>query len=239
MTSSIGVIVPFDFECDHEYWRYAPDSVSLHFARTEYLEGPVTVDLVRRVGDLDDLRRTVGSLRAIRPDVVAFACTSASFVDGKAGEARLRDRMTSAGASKAVTTSGAILAALAQLGARDVVVATPYVPEVGKRLVTFLESAGLRVLGNIHMGATNGADIGNKSPEEIEVLAVDAMRPGAEALVLSCTGLRTFEVIPTLESRLGIPVLTANQVTMWAALKAARAPLPSVPQVLFQSYSAS
>ena len=53
-------------------------------------------------------------------------------------------------------------------------------------------------------------------------------------MFLSCTNLRTFDALPALEARYGIPVLSANQVTMWAALQAAGAALPSLPQRLFQ-----
>lgn len=38
-------------------------------------------------------------------------------------------------------------------------------------------------------------------------------------------GLRAVGVIEVLEEDLGIPVLTANQVTMWSALRAAGVPL--------------
>ena len=50
------------------------------------------------------------------------------------------------------------------------------------------------------------------------VNAVD--HPDAEALFISCTNLPTYDLIEGLEAVLGKPVLTANQVTMWAALRA-------------------
>jgi maleate isomerase len=36
---------------------------------------------------------------------------------------------------------------------------------------------------------------------------------------MSCTNLPTYDVIPQLEAELRIPVISANQVTMWAALR--------------------
>jgi maleate isomerase len=39
-------------------------------------------------------------------------------------------------------------------------------------------------------------------------------------MFISCTNLPTYDVIEPLEQALGKPVLTANQVTMWAALRA-------------------
>jgi maleate isomerase len=37
---------------------------------------------------------------------------------------------------------------------------------------------------------------------------------------VSCTDLRALEVVEALEARLSKPVLTSNQVTMWALLRA-------------------
>ena len=42
-------------------------------------------------------------------------------------------------------------------------------------------------------------------------------------MFVSCTNLPTYDVIAPLERELGKPVLTANQVTMWAALRVAGA----------------
>jgi maleate isomerase len=49
------------------------------------------------------------------------------------------------------------------------------------------------------------------------VSAVDT--PDADAMFISCTNLPTYDIIEPLEQALGKPVLTANQVTMWAALR--------------------
>jgi maleate isomerase len=41
----------------------------------------------------------------------------------------------------------------------------------------------------------------------------------ADVLFISCTNLPTYDVIPQLEAELRIPVISANQVTVWAALR--------------------
>jgi maleate isomerase len=64
-----------------------------------------------------------------------------------------------------------------------------------------------------------GADIWRVSADTVCELARAVPLDGAEALFLSCTNLPTYDVIPSLESELGIPVLSANLVTMWAALR--------------------
>jgi len=44
---------------------------------------------------------------------------------------------------------------------------------------------------------------------------------GGDALVLSCTDLPTLEIHQALEETLGRPVVSSNQATFWAALRAA------------------
>ena len=66
-------------------------------------------------------------------------------------------------------------------------------------------------------------------------LALRADRAGADVVFLSCTTLETFGVDFQLEQRLTKPVLTATQVTMWAALGAAGAGVSDAPPVVAQA----
>jgi maleate isomerase len=50
-------------------------------------------------------------------------------------------------------------------------------------------------------------------------MARQAVVGAADALFISCTNLPTYDAIPQLEAELRMPVLSANQVTMWAALR--------------------
>ena len=76
--------------------------------------------------------------------------------------------------------------------------------------------------------------ISDVSDEDVITLAEAALRPGAEAVFLSCTNLPTLHLLAPLERRLGIPVLSANQVTMWAALRIAGAQPAIEDQALFR-----
>lgn len=233
----IGVIVPFDFALDREYWRWVPDEVSLHVTRTPPHFGPVGVALARAVSETGEAAEAAKTIVEIEPDVIAYACTSGSFVDGLAHEAALRDAIeTASPGAAAVTTSGALLEALRALGVRRVALGTPYVSDLGRLLGDFVSEAGFEPVSLANLELTGG--IADVAEDEVRHLAEAAYVPGAEALFLSCTNLRTFDALPALEARYGIPVLSANQVTMWAALRAAGAPLPSLPQRLFGVTSA-
>jgi maleate isomerase len=139
--------------------------------------------------------------------------------------------MEAGGARWALTTSGALLMALEALDSRRVAVATPYDAAVTERLVAFLAEAGIATTGSSHLGM--GAEIWRVSADTVLALARALPLDGAEVVFLSCTNLPTYDVIPSLEAELGVPVLSANLVTMWAALRHLRLIPEGRPERLF------
>jgi len=215
----VGVIAPFDLALDRELWRWVPDDVTLLLTWTPYVDEPVSIQLAEAVSDEQDVRRATRELIAVEPRCVAYACTSGSFVHGLAGEKQLVATMRSAGAPNAVTTSGALLEALAALDVRRIAVATPYVEDVTAGLRDFLGEAGVETVGSAQLGLA--AEIWKVPYDVTARLVRDADAPEAEAVFVSCTNLPTYDVIAPLEAQLGKPVLTANQVTLWSALRLA------------------
>ncbi|NNN37341.1 decarboxylase [Streptomyces sp. S3(2020)] len=213
----VGVVAPFDFALDRELWRWVPDEISLHLTRTPYVPVEVSLDLARLVSEHETLHDAVRTLNAVAPEVVAYACTSGSFVGGVVGERAMCEAMTRAGAVPAVTTSGALLEALTDLDARRVALVTPYTVSVTRALEEYVAEAGVTVSGCAFMGLTR--HIWKVPYREVVAMAHKAVRGHADALFISCTNLPTYDVIPQLEAELRIPVLSANQVTMWAALR--------------------
>jgi maleate isomerase len=215
----IGVVAPFDLALDRELWRWVPDDVSLYITRTPYVAEPVSIELAEAVSDVTAVSQGTRNVLAADPLVVAYACTSGSFVHGVAGERNLAAAMRAAGAPAAVTTSGALLEALTALRVKRVAVATPYVASVTARLHDFLAEAGVATVSSAHLGLAG--DIWKVPYETTAQLVRDADSPAADAVFVSCTNLATYDLIAPLELELGKPVLTANQVTMWAALRVA------------------
>jgi len=228
----IGLVAPFDFALDDECWRWLPESVALYVTRTARLEDTaVTAKLAEAVGDEAAVRPSVRSLISAEPESVAYACTSGSFVGGLAGEAKLRGVMERSGAKRAVTTSGALLQALEHLGVKRIAIATPYNEELTRLLAEFLETAGIKVVKAGYLNSEQ--DIMHIGYDAVRNMADIVDHPDAEAVFFSCTNLRTFDVIGELEQKLGKPVLSANQVTIWAALQEAGIAPPRIAQKLF------
>ncbi|WP_206613669.1 maleate cis-trans isomerase family protein [Mycolicibacterium elephantis] len=215
----IGVVTPYDFALDRELWRWVPDDVSLYVTRLRYAPLPVTVDMAVHVSDADNVVAGAANVLAVSPIVTAYACTAGSFVKGMAGEAALVAAMQAAGAPAAVTTSGSMLAALKHLGVHRVATVTPYTADLTIGLTSYLMEAGLEVVATSGLGLTS--KIWAVPYEQTAELVRSTNVAEAEAIVISCTNLPTYDLIAPLEAELQKPVVTANQVTMWAALRVA------------------
>jgi maleate isomerase len=218
-TTGIGLVTPYDFALDRELWRWTPDDVTLHLTRLPFAPLDVTVEMVTMLGEPDEIVAATRQVITVAPKVVVYACTSGSFIRGRDGERSIRQAVTSAGAPAAITTSGALVEALDTLDVRRVAIATPYIHEITAALSDFLEASGRTVVGVSDLSME--AAIWTLQYDAVADLVRAADHPDAEAIVISCTNVPTYDLIAPLEAELGKPIVTANQVTMWAALRLA------------------
>ncbi|GAB4005880.1 hypothetical protein GCM10029992_55010 [Glycomyces albus] len=102
-----------------------PMEVSLHLARTPYEPVPVSTAMARMVSDSRHLAAATRDVMHVEPEVVAYLCSSGSFVNGIDYERSLVKAICDAGAPDAVTTSGALAEVLHQLDVKRISVLTP------------------------------------------------------------------------------------------------------------------
>jgi len=194
-----------------------PPGVGIHVARVPIPDSITVESLTAQADHLADAAATLlpdGSL-----DVVCYACTSGSLV---LGEERVFAELAR-GAPGARTTSiiTGVLRALRALGARKVVVATPYLRAINEREATYMEHAGIEVLDIQGLELERDSDMVRVAPEYIVEFAAALDRPQADALFVSCGALRTLDVVQSLEDRLGKPVVCSNQAMIWDCLRLA------------------
>lgn len=213
----VGIVAPFDFALDRELWRWVPDDVSLRLTRTPFVPVEVSLGLARVISEHQTLREAVRALSVTGPEVIAYACASGSFVGGIAGERAMCQAMRGAGEVDSLTASGALLEALTQLGARRIALVTPYTASVTQSLEEYLSQAGVSVSGRAFLGLTR--HIWKVPYRDVVDMARQTVVGDADALFVSCTNLPTYDAIPQLEAELRMPVISANQVTMWSALR--------------------
>jgi maleate cis-trans isomerase len=161
-------------------------------------------------------------LLTLNVDAVLWACTSGSFIVGRAGaEAQMRALREVTG-MPATSTSLAFIDALAAVGARRVAVLATYPEPAARAFAEFLGGFGVTVGSLSALGAANGFDAARIGAQTLKLVLDSIDIEGTEAVLVPDTALPTLDVIESLEAEAGRPVLTANQVTLWAALGLAR-----------------
>lgn len=215
--AKLGVIYPADGALDDEYWKLAPQGVSVHFTRIPVPQEDQTLEALEVQTQSSDIETAAVNLNVIRLEAIAYACTSGSFVHGPGGDLEIINRLEEASGTLCTTTSTAAARALHALEAGKISVITPYPEEINARLQTFLEENGVEVLNMKGLGLYR--EIFNQPAGAAYRLAREADRPEADAVFISCTNFRSVEILEELELDLGKPVLSANQVTMWDLLR--------------------
>ena len=144
---------------------------------------------------------------------VGYGCTSGATVIGP-------DRVAAlvSGAADVAAVSNplsAVLAGLQALGARRVGVVTPYIESVTAPLCNALEANGFSVAATVSFEEAVEAKVARIDPGSIREAAGVAGRAEVDAVFLSCTNLRTLDIIDALEAETGIPVISSNQALAW------------------------
>ena len=215
----IGLIVPSpNTVAETEFWRMAPDGVTVHTTRMLYradeVEDPLT--------DMEQyLPRVIEELRGLEVDVVAYGCTASAL---KIPYAETQNKIASELGLPTVTTMGSVLDAFRALGVNSIAVGSPYTDAINAAESRFFESQGLTVTVDKGVRLFEAQQRGrhmNLVPEDaVEALAMSIDSPEADAIFLSCSDMATLGTIERLETKLGKPVIASAQATFWGALRA-------------------
>jgi len=152
--------------------------------------------------------------------VILFG-TSLSFYKGAAFNQHLADSIHKATGLPSTTMSTAVVEGLRAVGGRRLAVATAYNEDVSTRLRTFLTESGFEVLAIQGLGLVNMDAPDKVSQRELEKFCAEvaAKAPKADAMVVSCGGLRTLELIAPLEKRCNMPVISSTPHALWAGVR--------------------
>ncbi len=215
----VGLIVPSsNTVVETDFFRHLPAEATLHTARMFLAE---TTAEAERIMVREYVPQAVADIASVRPQVVAFACTSAGAVLGVEGETRLIEEIGQVTGAAVVSTNDAVGSCIARHNPRSIAVVTPYVDELNAHIQSSLESRGLRVVRIAGVGLTDNLAIGSVSPGQILEFA-GAVLAGLDfdLLFVSCTNFRGVEARDALRSRFGVPVVTSNQATIDAVMEA-------------------
>jgi maleate isomerase len=214
----IGLLLPSSNTTQEpEFMRMLPAGCTLHVTRLPLrnVEADATIRIV------EDIESEARKLADADVDAIVLAATAPSSRRGIGYDRELIGRISSASGKPATTASTASIQALATLGIRRLTIAAPWGEDVNRIAAAFIEASGYQVLGHQALGHVSNLDIGLLDEQTAFELGRAVDRPDADAVMLACGNWRTLGIVDRLEAALGKPVLTTNQVSLWAVLRLA------------------
>ncbi|MEU8774976.1 aspartate/glutamate racemase family protein [Streptomyces sp. NPDC048606] len=234
----LGILTPHaDVGPESELRAMAPADVGLHVARVPFgamgpggaMDDTIPLAPVRAFAEPPHVDDAAALLAAAPVGALAYAFTSSAYVIGARGEAYMLDRLRErAHGLPVVAPCAAAVEALRLLGVERIALVDP--PWFGATLSElgrgYYEEVGFEVPYAAPCSLPSGQVL--IRPEALHAWVAAEVPDSAEAVVIGGNGFRAVGVIEALEATLGRPVLTANQVLLWAALRATGTPTDGV-----------
>jgi maleate isomerase len=227
----IGLLLPSSNTTQEpEFVRMLGDLATLHVARLPLRR--VEADSTVRIAE--DIEAESRKLADADVDAIVLAATAPSSRRGLGYDQELIRRITDASGKPATTASTALIQALGVLGVRRLVIAAPWSDEVNRIAAAFIAASGYDVLAHQALGLVSNLEIGALDAQTAFDLGRAVDQPEADAVMLACGNWRTLGIVDRLEAAIGKPVLTTNQVSLWAVLRLAgvTAPVPGCGRLL-------
>lgn len=222
----LGILLPDDGPDDYEWYELDGEAVPGQGTLPRIVVGKIPSDGHHEPEALTAL----GSVARLAPvgewlvreqgaGVVVWACTSGSFIGGLAWAREQSAQLERVLGVPVTSTALAFQEALAALGERRADLLSPYPEDVTERLVRFLDESGVTVERREALDCPYAAD-SNRLDIVAAVGEFGRAKPGGETpLLVPDTAVNTLRRLEAMASQAGRPLLTANQVTLWAGLK--------------------
>jgi maleate isomerase len=145
-------------------------------------------------------------------DAIGYGCTSGT---AEIGPANIED-LVKAGAQTAAVTEpvSALIAACQAQNITRIGLISPYVAEVSEKLQSALAEKGITVTAFASFDEPLERNVVRIDGKSIQNAAAGLIGD-FEAIFLSCTNLRTLDVLEAITADIGKPVLSSNQVLAW------------------------
>jgi len=215
-TKRLGLMIPSsDITMEVEFHKYLPKEISLHVTRMPL--GEVTPEKLAKM--TRESLKSAALLADAEPSLIVYGCTSGSFIGGKGYDEKLEKRIRAHVGIPVITTAHAVIELLKDLSLDPIVICTPYTDEINLTERSFLEAHGFHVTKIHGMGIVKDIEIGKLDTEFIYEFVKRNDDPKAKIMFISCTNLKTLDIIPSLRAEIRKPVISSNLATLWAACK--------------------
>ena len=163
-------------------------------------------------------------LAAEKVDVLICGGAPVALSKGPAGDAELAELLRQSTNLPVVTANGAVVDGLRAVGARSVIVVSPFIEARNQEIQDFLQTSGFKVAATKGLGLVRNIDFASQSPDASFQLARALAREHAEAdaIYIACPRWPSVDIIAPLEADTGMAVIAAPAAMVWGALKAIR-----------------
>ena len=215
MTRHFGVLIPstnttVEMEC-----RLLPATYQAHVGRLKSSGGGMFS--ASRDEDIDYQSQLLGTAKV---ELVILAQTSASLGSDDYDDV-VTKRMSAGAGVPAITSAQAVGRAVRALGARRIAIVSPYSEAVNSRARQYFKAKhGLETVALEGFGATDAYAIGQLGPQNARDAFARIDRPEIEVFVVPGGNFPTMPSIAAWEREFKKPVVTTNQASMWAMLRA-------------------
>lgn len=217
----IGHIAPAILDTSGEEMRkLLPDGV-LHVGLT--ISEPIqTLGAEQAAAAFSRMVDAAKRLAAEKVDVLICGGAPVALSKGPSGDAELTELLRRETQLPVVTANGSVLDGLRTLGARSVIVVSPFIEARNQEIRNFLAANGFTVPATKGLGLTKNIDFASQSPAAAFTLARDLAKQhrDAEAIYIACPRWPSVDIIAPLEADTGKAVIAAPAAMIWGALKA-------------------
>ena len=211
------ILMSTDLAAESDFHSMVPEGVAVHVTRLKTEDHTTNETLSRHIEHMADAAARIQP--DTKPDVISYSCTSGSIVIGE--DRVMAEIKRGAPWARPMCLVTGVVDALRELNARKLVVGTPYLDEVNTAEAEFLIDKGFDVLDIQGLNLATGTEMGQVTPAYWKAFAQQIDRPDADAVFLSCGGIRALEVADEIERSIGKPVVTSNQAQFWSCLRRA------------------
>ncbi len=157
-------------------------------------------------------------LKGLGATAISIMGTSLTFYKGAAFNQELIDRVKQATGLPVSSMSSGIVDGLKVAGAKRVAVATAYTDVINATLERFLRESGFDVVSIKGMNLIRATGV---TAQQVYDFSVASFSPAskADALLVSCGGLKTIDLLTPLEEKCNVPVVSSTPHALMNAVR--------------------
>lgn len=161
---------------------------------------------------IDQIPEKARNLAQLDVEAIMIMGTSLTFYQGREFNERITKTVADATGLPTSTMSNGIINGLKEVGGKNIVCATAYNDEVNNRLVRFLGQHDFNVLNIEGLGIEAVEDIFSVTDPQLIQFCGDVAGKAAEAdaILISCGGLITLDVLAPVEALTNIPAVSST-----------------------------